>query len=297
MAELRLPVSAAQDPTDLDSLATTVRTAHAAAGHAASNFLEHALTAGDALIAAQGKLDHGQWGDWLRCKCDLKERTAQRYMQLARGRAALEANPTRVSDLSLRSALKLVGAVGTPRPKETKLSKRKKPVTSFDAIAWWGSASLEERRHFLDSIGRNQLFEAIPESCAKIEDEPADLIPATDNLTGNDPGPFPECLKRRPSAATPSPPPALPVVDAERLVEIDAEILATRRAAEHRHIEPSEWRRVDRLRQKRAALEKPQPLLAAPWRLERGLSDALDHAARRCDREPERSKEENAASI
>jgi hypothetical protein len=99
---------------DLEQLAAAVRTAHAAVEHAAVNLLGHALAAGDALIAAKARLPHGEFGNWIDRNCDLSERTAQRYMVLAGARAQLEANPTRVSDLSLRGALALV------RPKSGK---------------------------------------------------------------------------------------------------------------------------------------------------------------------------------
>jgi hypothetical protein len=164
---------------DLDALANTVRCAHAAAGNAARNFLEHVLTAGDALIKAQDKLDHGHWIDWLKRKCDLKERTAQRYMQLARGRAALEANPSRVTDLSLTGALKLLGPAKPEKPKKPKLPRSKANLRWFgrhDALGWWQQASLEERQRFIDSIGRHALLQAMPEAWrAKVE---AVLVPA-----------------------------------------------------------------------------------------------------------------------
>jgi hypothetical protein len=98
---------------DLKTLANEIRIAHAAAGNTAQNFLEHILTAGDGLIEARKQVKHGEWGAWLKRECalperDLSERTAQAYMQIARGRAALEANPQRAADLSLRGALRLL---------------------------------------------------------------------------------------------------------------------------------------------------------------------------------------------
>jgi Protein of unknown function (DUF3102) len=95
----------AESSTSLDNLAATVRAAHQAVGLAARNVLEHAMHAGDALIAAKKGVPHRAWLDWLNRQCDLGERQAQRYMALAAARATLESNPTRVSDLSLRAAL------------------------------------------------------------------------------------------------------------------------------------------------------------------------------------------------
>lgn len=148
---------------NLDDLAATVRAEHAAAGHAARDFLEHVLTAGDALIAAQKQLAPGQWLDWLKHKCDLKVRTAQRYMQLARNRAALEVDASRVTHPSLRGALKLVGA-----RKKSNFQNGNKPLTSFDAIGWWTGTPLEARRHFIASIELGDFLEAMPPAWAPV---------------------------------------------------------------------------------------------------------------------------------
>jgi hypothetical protein len=43
------------------------------------------------------------------------------------------------------------------------LPKRTKK-NSFDALGWWGSASIEERRHFFDSAGSHTIGESIPPS-------------------------------------------------------------------------------------------------------------------------------------
>src|SRR5262245_15466324 len=53
---------------DLAALSATIRTAHASVTLAATNLVEHALAAGDALIAAKAalKIDvgHGHWLAW-----------------------------------------------------------------------------------------------------------------------------------------------------------------------------------------------------------------------------------------
>jgi hypothetical protein len=147
---------------DLKTLANEIRIAHAAAGNTAQNFLEHILTAGDGLIEARKQVKHGEWGAWLKRECalperDLSERTAQAYMQIARGRAALEANPQRAADLSLRGALRLLQPPKpSPRRTPSRSSRSKANQRRFgrhDALGWWQQAPLEERRKFIDSIG------------------------------------------------------------------------------------------------------------------------------------------------
>jgi hypothetical protein len=154
------------DPTsvkNLDDLAAKIRNAHAAVGHAARDVLEHALNAGDALLKAKAAVPHGRWLPWLKSECDLSDRHAERYMLLAQNRVTLAANSTRVSDLSLRSALCLL-----KKPSKLEMSSSAKPpkktksATSLDALGWWSTASLEERRHFLDGVGLRSLFEVRP---------------------------------------------------------------------------------------------------------------------------------------
>ena len=52
----------------------------------------------------KASLRHGEWLPWLRDHFEGSERHAQRFMKLAREQRALD--PTRVSDLSLRGALR-----------------------------------------------------------------------------------------------------------------------------------------------------------------------------------------------
>jgi hypothetical protein len=67
--------------------------------------LWNAMKAGDALIEAKELVKHGEWLDWLRENCELSERTASRYMQLARHREGIEIKSATVADLTIRGAL------------------------------------------------------------------------------------------------------------------------------------------------------------------------------------------------
>ena len=147
---------------ELEILATTIRTEHQAVGLAATNMLEHALRAGDALQAAKRQIAEGGWESWVRKHCELSLRCAQVYMQLAAARPQIEAQAQHAAPHSIRAALKLIG----PSPKTPSRSRntinKTKPPTSFDALAWWSGESVEGRRHFLDGAGWSPIRAAIP---------------------------------------------------------------------------------------------------------------------------------------
>ena len=62
-----------------------------------------AIEAGRKLIEAKALLRHGQWLPWLHKHVEMTERVAQYHMQLA-----ATPNPSRVSDLPIRTALEVV---------------------------------------------------------------------------------------------------------------------------------------------------------------------------------------------
>ncbi len=92
----------------LPELAEGIRREHKACSAAAQTALDHAFEAGRLLLEAKALCGHGNWGQWLTENFDGSERLAQQYMRLAVKRPELEANPQRVSDLSLREAIALV---------------------------------------------------------------------------------------------------------------------------------------------------------------------------------------------
>jgi hypothetical protein len=79
----------------LSILAAEICSAHSEAISAQRRSLEKAIEAGERLIEAKAMLSHGEWLPWLKQNCpDVSDRTAQRYMHLAKHK-----NDT-VSDLS-----------------------------------------------------------------------------------------------------------------------------------------------------------------------------------------------------
>jgi hypothetical protein len=127
------PAASGAEQPDLAALAAVICREHADVTLAAANLIEHALRAGDALIAAKAAVGHGRWLPWLKEECDLSEDRAERYMRIARGRATLEADSARVRNLSLAGALKLL----PPPGRESGALKRKtaQGAASFDARA------------------------------------------------------------------------------------------------------------------------------------------------------------------
>jgi hypothetical protein len=88
--------------TRLDKLATEIRADVDFAEASWRNAVRYAIAAGEKLIEAKGLLKHGKWLPWLEENFEFTDRTAQRYMDVAR-------NATRVSDLpTMRDAIALL---------------------------------------------------------------------------------------------------------------------------------------------------------------------------------------------
>jgi hypothetical protein len=106
---------------DLTGLAAAINMAHRQAGQALRASLEHALRVGELLIQAKAKVGYGQWLDWLRENCEVSERLAQKYMQVARDQERLRqaqramgvANPPCMADLTFADAMDLAAENST----------------------------------------------------------------------------------------------------------------------------------------------------------------------------------------
>ncbi len=94
---------------ELEVLAAAIRDDIEAADGHWQNAVKHAIRAGEGLMEAKGRLDHGQWLPWLKANVSgVSERSAQRYMQLAQNRHT-------VADLpSVRAALALIAPPRQP---------------------------------------------------------------------------------------------------------------------------------------------------------------------------------------
>jgi hypothetical protein len=146
----------------LDDLAQAIRIEHGAVTAAAGSILDHASNAGDLLMTAQRRVGYGRWGTWLNEHCRLSVRQANNYMALARSRPKLEAVRHRGAELSLRSALRLIGR----KPGTT---KKPRPIPALN-FASWQAASAEDQRAFVEAVGIDKLLAALPERSDRTRD-------------------------------------------------------------------------------------------------------------------------------
>jgi hypothetical protein len=93
----------------LPDLAARIKAEHEAVALALNESVRHAMAAGELLIEAKARLQHGAWLPWLRDHCTISERTAQLYMRVAKNRDEIEAQMRNsVADLSLNEAAALL---------------------------------------------------------------------------------------------------------------------------------------------------------------------------------------------
>jgi Protein of unknown function (DUF3102) len=101
----------------LDRLADRIRTEHEHFELSLRAGLRHAKNVGDLLIQAKEQVGHGHWLRWLRDDCGINNRTAQKYMRVARRWDELEAESgTPVSELTLREATLLLTDASAENP-------------------------------------------------------------------------------------------------------------------------------------------------------------------------------------
>jgi hypothetical protein len=151
----------------LSDLAAKVRTARDLAFKAASNVLERSIECGEALILAKAEVRPGEWTRFLK-KCDIGERQAQRYMQLAGLAKSNPSSGTVLGGSSIQAAIQLLSPPKkktATAPESTRVSQTSNPPSQdaggkLNTLAW-SNASLAERRHFLEGINLRQLFEAL----------------------------------------------------------------------------------------------------------------------------------------
>lgn len=78
------PVSALEIVIDLPFLAGGINEVHRQVTFHAKGMLLEAKRAGDALLAAKGKVRHGEFESWVTANCRVSVREAQRYMKVSR---------------------------------------------------------------------------------------------------------------------------------------------------------------------------------------------------------------------
>jgi hypothetical protein len=96
-------------PDRLPVLAAQINQAHDLACRSAQAAISHAIAVGEGLIEAKALVGHGEWLPWLAENFDFSERTAQKYIRLAKHRDAVTANTKEPSYLAIDEALKQIG--------------------------------------------------------------------------------------------------------------------------------------------------------------------------------------------
>ena len=81
-----MQLQALDQPGNLSTWAADINAAHADAMKHASSAIDYAKTAGNLLLKAKQKLQHGAFGGWLEANCSVSERQARRYMAAAQGK-------------------------------------------------------------------------------------------------------------------------------------------------------------------------------------------------------------------
>ena len=158
----------------LEGYVQRVRAAHAGLISALSNAVQHAVDAGQALLAAKNT-PYGQYGQWTKFlrRCDLGERQAERYMHLAR---LVEANPTCKSDLAGLTIETAIKKLSPPKPQvasparsqnggrneNTDVKPSAATATHADILEVWLRASPAAQERAVDALGVRGWFNAAP---------------------------------------------------------------------------------------------------------------------------------------
>lgn len=88
--------------------ARVANAAHGRVIEAGGQLVDAAIQAGEALLAAKAKIDHGKWGAWLESNFDGGVRTARGYMKLAENKEILDSKRQRAAVLTIREAMRLL---------------------------------------------------------------------------------------------------------------------------------------------------------------------------------------------
>jgi hypothetical protein len=106
---MNTPAIVAKAEDSLQQLARHINEQHEQHVQATEQALDRARQAGALLIEVKDRLQHGQWLPWLRANCSqISERTARRYMTLARRWEEVVAKTDNVADLTYAEALRLL---------------------------------------------------------------------------------------------------------------------------------------------------------------------------------------------
>jgi hypothetical protein len=144
-------------------LVKNIKAEHAAVITAIRDVVSRAIKAGELLNQFSEKAAHGAFGNMLKSNCpEISERTAYRYMELARGKAQLEAKlkskSATMADLTLNEALQLI--------KDKEAGKKKGTGNASDAY----DTAEEKLIKKLKALPPDQADHVIAETIKKLKD-------------------------------------------------------------------------------------------------------------------------------
>jgi len=111
-----------------DPLWTRINMKYREVESSARSTVQSAVELGGMLLEKKSDLPHGDWLPWVRAHFEGSERQAQRFIQLYRERDKLPQNPTRVSDMGFREALRAISAPPKGDQKEDSTRKLEKKL-------------------------------------------------------------------------------------------------------------------------------------------------------------------------
>ena len=123
-----------------------IKAEHEAFCESARQTLQHAIRAGELLLAAKRAVDHGGWADWLRQNCCVSQRSAQAYMRLAQNKKQFEDSPRKAAGWTIDGALR---SLGSPQSQTTAIVAEKSATMTEEIQAAADKANADLGRDFL----------------------------------------------------------------------------------------------------------------------------------------------------
>jgi hypothetical protein len=152
------PVPFKEDSDPLKALADQINDHHARSIGAAKTSLEEACAAGKALLAAKARVGFSKWGPWMVDNLKFTDRTAERYMLLAKHESKWRDKIDTESNLTVSEALGLINA---DQAKKKKAKKTK-------------AASAEALKQAREELGDDALEDAIDPDDDRYDEDEAD---------------------------------------------------------------------------------------------------------------------------
>ena len=102
-----------QKTTELEALATEINNAHQEVNNQFKYTLNNAIYAGEKLIEAKAKCEHGEWLPWFDGNIGFSRKTGDIYRTLSMNKGMLLSNSQEITNLSIEAAMRLITG-GTP---------------------------------------------------------------------------------------------------------------------------------------------------------------------------------------